>query len=146
MQIKPFFEKYEEISRKPILKDDKGNQYSLVHFKGTVIEKPFKHPSGKHMMDGINSQNYFLGDCKTITKHYEGYAVLSDQLQKWQDGATSYDDTLYWSKPKKLERIEIDGFILQEAFIGTNSFFDGVTMNTTFYVWENSLRKKRCDK
>lgn len=138
MQIKPFFETYEEISREPLLKDDRGMQYSLVHFKGTVRNKVVPHPQGEGMSkEGIYQRYFPRAGVRELVTHHEGYLVLCDKLETWSGGATSYDEVLYWSRPKKLERLEIDGLILQECFEGTNSVFPNadVTMNTVFLVW-----------
>lgn len=147
MQIKPFFKKYEEISRTPIIKDDRGVQYSLVNFVATVVEEPknpnlnYEHVQFKNPETNDIAVNRFLGDRTfSITTEYKGYVVMSDNLTTYSNGATAYDEVLYWKQPKKLEIIKLDGVTLIETFEGQNSFFQNEfpTMNTKFHVIYNA--------
>lgn len=153
MQIKPHFEEYEELSRKPIIKDGRGTQYSLVHFRGTVLDKQscnsFHYENSQYTnpeTEEKNKNTFRLPKGYVVEKKYEGYIVMSDKLDKFSNGATGYEETLFWSSPKKLEIIaipEID-ITLIEVFTGCNSYFNGElpTMNTKFIVCINKKVEK----
>jgi len=143
MQIKPHFKEYNEISRTPFIKDDRGNQYSLVHFNATKEDHSdsFHYEISRFINEdeSVKSVNRFRRKKGTVqTTTYEGYVVLCDQLKTHSNGITSYDDTLYWKEPKKLQQFEIDNLLLVEIMTGQNDFFKSElpTMNTKFTVYE----------
>ena len=133
MQIKPQFKEYKEISRTPLnIKDDRGVEYDFVHFSAKTETSPGMLRDG----DGDCGKHYSnYASYQTETCLVDGYAVLSREIEKHSNGATSYDETMFWKYPHEMRVIEIDGLTLEEYMDGTNSFFTGeITMNTRFYI------------
>lgn len=96
MQILPQFPSYKEHSRIFVCKDDRGVSYSLVNFSTDTQSK--------------------------ISSHW---AVLSDLLERWSNGATSYDEDLYWdTEQKEMQTFQIAGFELTEILLpGSHRMF-----------------------
>lgn len=101
MQIKPFFDKYEELKRIPLLCDDLDNSYSLVIFrgiKGKTCEK----------CDSRYSLTCYKGENEII----EGAKVLCDKLETYANGSTAYSEDLFW----KSEKHQLVSFIIGSEY------------------------------
>ena len=130
MQIHPQFKKYRELSRVHFLVDDRSVRYDLVEFSAEMEDKGGEAieylPTGKVVKH------------KTIfhdVRHLSGYVVCSHDLERFANGATAYEDTLYWRSGHALKDFTIDGLVIKEIYdIGNNAFFDKGGVNTKFVI------------
>ena len=117
MQIKPCFSKYLEEWRKPVCKDDRGVQYSLVKFKGIKM----------------NNETEI------------GVAVLADVADNWKNGAVSYEDRLFWkTKNRPLREFKIEGYSLKEEESNPHCIFWNYPekehgISTTFNITKDEI-------
>lgn len=102
MQVKPRFDNYKFLEQFPIIKDDTGNELCL-----SLIEA--KLP---------NTNSEF------VISYYKYWTVVGKKQDKWGNGAISYSDIAYWKeKNKKLLKIEINGFLIEEIDAGLHHIF-----------------------
>lgn len=136
MQIHPFFKTYKEISRTPLMKDDRGVQYDIVYFEATSETSDSFKASVQH--DGLWQHIFVpLGTVRTVTT--KGFRVLSNLIKNYSNDITAYDDVLYWKGSHELTDKIVEtpqGKVRVEEYVrGSNSFWKGPTMNTEFAVY-----------
>lgn len=127
MQIKPQFNDFEILDSYEIIKDDTGDTYSLVHYKGKTVRE------------------YATDAVKTVTTIEEdGWSVISENIKKWSNGATSRSNDLFWKdKSRNFIVGEYKGIRFEEIPNGQHSMFSESDhgLKTTFRVYAHKRTK-----
>ena len=110
MQIKPHFVEYKEIKKTPFMKDDRGVLYNMVRYWGKYY-------------------GYKKNSFKKELLEKENTTILGNKLNKYSNGATGYDDEMFFKfNSKKLPNFwkpkEIDEYLVYLVYAGETTMFD----------------------